>query len=206
MSVSVLSAKEIGQLEKFYRRNLVNSISGFKSANLIGTADENSTTNLAIFSSIHHIGANPPLLGFNVRPASVPRHTYENILQTGYFTINHVTADFYEKAHHTSARYDKKDSEIDAAGLTPEYSAVHPAPYVQESPVKLGMQLEEIHKIKANSTTLVVGRIIELIIPDSVIRPDGTVRLEKLGVVTVSGLDTYHSTHELASLPYAKPS
>jgi len=203
--MSRLEEKNIYDLEKFYRRNLINSLSGFKSANLIGTMSANHVPNLAIFTSVHYIGANPPLLGFNVRPATVPRHTYENILSNGFFTINHISENHYKQAHEASARYRKDISEFDMVGLTPEYSSTHPAPYVEESPVKIGLQLEEFHKIKANSTTLVVGKIIELIIPDRIIRPDGTVRLEKLGVVTVSGLDTYHSTNELAKLPYAKP-
>ena len=203
--MSRLEEKDISNLEKFYRKNLINSLSGYKSANLIGTVSANQVPNLAVFTSVHHIGANPPLFGFNVRPATVPRHTYENILNNSFFTINHIDENHYKQAHEASARYRKDVSEFDMVGLTPEYSSTHPAPYVEESAVKIGLQLEEFHKIKANNTTLVVGRIIELIIPDRFIRPDGTVRLEKLGVVTVSGLDTYHSTHELAKLPYAKP-
>ena len=55
---------QIEKLEKIYRVNLMNSCSGYKSANLIGTISNNGQYNLAVFSSIVHLGSNPPLLGF----------------------------------------------------------------------------------------------------------------------------------------------
>ena len=51
-------------------------------------------TNLAIFSQIFHIGANPPLVGILVRPDSVDRHTLRNIRETSWFTINHIQESF----------------------------------------------------------------------------------------------------------------
>ena len=62
--------EEIEDLEKIYRVNLINSCSGYKAANLIGTVSENNN-NLAIFSSLVHLGSNPPLLGFFLRPTAV---------------------------------------------------------------------------------------------------------------------------------------
>ena len=75
-----LNQEQIEELEKIYRINLINSCSGYKSANLIGTVSKKGEENLAIFSSITHLGSNPPLLGFFLRPTEiVPRHTYLNI-------------------------------------------------------------------------------------------------------------------------------
>ena len=70
--------KELGELEKLKRVNLINTVSGYKPANLIGTISAAKQTNLAIFSSVVHLGTNPPLFGFITRPTmEVPRHTYE---------------------------------------------------------------------------------------------------------------------------------
>ena len=107
----------ISDLENRYRAHLINSLSGFKSANLVGTQDCNGQTNLAIVSSVFHLGAHPPLVGMIIRPHSVPRHTLENLLATKHYTINHVNKDIYDKAHQTSARYDKDESEFDATAL-----------------------------------------------------------------------------------------
>src|SRR3989339_511503 len=85
-------------LEQRYRAALVNSLSGFKSVALIGTANSSKQTNLAIFNSLIHIGANPPYIGFISRPDSVDRHTLSNIMETGYYTINHINEDIFKQA------------------------------------------------------------------------------------------------------------
>jgi len=192
-------------LEKHYRTNLVNSLTGFKSANLIGTISAEGKTNLAIFSSVIHVGANPLMMGFLMRPVSVERHTYTNIKETGYFTINHINKKIFKQAHQTSARYEKDISEFDACGLTPEYSETIKAPYVKESEIKIGLKFVEEQEIKANGTIFIVGEIVEIILPNDVVAKDGYVDIEKAGTIAISGLDSYHDTKRIARLAYAKP-
>ncbi|MEZ4827287.1 MAG: flavin reductase family protein [Bacteroidia bacterium] len=201
----ILYERDILAMEKQFRTELINSISGFKSAVLIGTANAAGNTNLAIFSSFIHIGSNPPLFGFITRPTSVPRHTYQNIKATGYFTANHIHEEILLPAHQTSARYDENTSEFDATGLTPWYSSIFPAPYVKESHVKLGLTFAEEHPIEANGTILIIGRLVEVRLPEVAIAEDGLVRLEKAGSLAISGLDVYHSPRKIARLSYAKP-
>jgi flavin reductase (DIM6/NTAB) family NADH-FMN oxidoreductase RutF len=191
--------------EKPYRTNFVNSVSGFKSANLIGTISKEGKTNLAIFSSVIHVGANPPALGFLMRPVSVERHTYTNIKETNHFTINHINKEIFKQAHQTSARYDKDVSEFDACGLTTEYSEIIKAPYVKESKIKIGLKFVEEQEIKFNGTVFIVGEIVELILPEEIISKDGYVDIEKAGTIAISGLDNYHATKLIARLAYAKP-
>lgn len=139
-----------------------------------------------------------------MRPHVVPRHTIENIEATHHFTINHVREEIYEQAHQTSARYPKEVSEFAATGLHEEYSPVHPAPYVSESTIKIGLRFVERHQIMANATQLIIGEIIELSVPRIGLKEDGFVELEVVGTLTVSGLDSYHKTQSLGRLPYAK--
>ena len=196
---------EIVALPKRYRTNLINSLSGFKSGNLIGTISPNGQENLAIFTSVVHLGANPALMGFIMRPVSVPRHTYENIIETGSFTINHIATNFYKKAHQTAARYDRERSEFLEVGLTPFYTEHIKAPYVQESKVKIGLSFVEKLEIKANGTQMIIGAIEEILVPPELILSDGYLDLEKAETVAVSCLDGYHRTEQLARLTYAKP-
>ncbi len=201
----ITTKDDILHFEKLYRTNFVNSLSGFKSANLIGTISKEGKTNLAIFSSAIHVGANPPLIGILVRPASVPRHTYTNIKETNFFTINHINKDIFKKAHQTAARYYKDVSEFDECGFTPEYSDTIKAPYVKESKIKIGCRFVEEHEIKFNGTIFIVGEILEVIVPDDVVDEDGFVDIEKAETVAISGLDSYHETKRIARLSYAKP-
>ena len=200
-----ITNENILAFEKPYRTNFVNSVSGFKSANLIGTISKEGKTNLAIFSSVIHVGANPPLMGFLMRPISVERHTYTNIKETGCFTINLINKEIYKQAHQTSARYDKDVSEFDACGLTPEYSEIIKAPYVKESNIKIGLKFVEEQEIKFNGTIFIVGEIIEVILLDDVVSKDGYVDIESAGTIAISGLDSYHETKRIARLAYAKP-
>ncbi|MCG8387197.1 MAG: flavin reductase family protein [Cytophagales bacterium] len=200
-----LRTDELDQMERLYRNNLINSISGFKSANLLGSVDENGRANLAIFSSVTHFGSNPPLLGFVVRPPVVPRHTYENLKSTGYFTINHVHRDHIIRAHQTSAKYDQSVDEFEQCGFVKEMSDLHPVPYVRRAPIKIGLSFEEEYPVKANGTILVLGKIIELKALPSVIKEDGFVDLAEAGSVTINGLDSYLLPEKLARFTYARP-
>jgi flavin reductase (DIM6/NTAB) family NADH-FMN oxidoreductase RutF len=200
-----ITKKEIINFEKHYRTNFVNSLTGFKSANLIGTISKEGKTNLAIFNSVIHVGANPPLMGLLMRPVSVERHTYNNIKEINFFTINHINQEIFKQAHQTSARYDKDVSEFDECGLTPEYSEIIKAPYVKESKIKIGLKFVEEQKIKFNGTIFIVGEIVEIILPDHVVAKDGYVDIEKAGTIAISGLDNYHDTKSIARLSYAKP-
>ena len=196
---------ELMSMEQRKRAHLINSVGGFKSICLIGTTDNAGQTNLAIFSSIVHIGANPPLICFIVRPDSVDRHTLHNIEATGHYTINHIQENFYKAAHQTSARYPREQSEFEACGLHPLYRDQFLAPYVQESTLQMGLQLRQIIKIELNNTLLIIGEIQHLYLDQSAIADDGFVDLEKLGSITCSGLDSYHRTSKISRLSYAKP-
>ncbi len=196
---------ELLAMEQRKRAHLINSVGGFKSACLIGTTNNLGNTNLAIFSSVVHIGANPPLICFIMRPDSVERHTLSNILETGVYTINHVNQNIYKKAHQTSARYPKDISEFDAAGLTKEYKAGCKAPFVKESVIQLEVEFKERIKLTINNTIMIIGEIKELYFPGDCLCEDGYLDIEKAGTISCTGLDSYHTTRRLERLNYAKP-
>ena len=202
---TTLNFVQLMDMEQRKRAKFINSISGFRSVALIGTTDTQGQTNLAIFSSIVHIGSNPPLLSFIMRPDSVERHTLTNILDTGFYTINHINADMYEKAHQTSARYPKSVSEFDAAQLTPVFKNDFVAPFVAESQIQIGMEFRERIEININQTSMIIGEIKFVHYPTSCLLEDGFIDIEKAGTITSTGLDSYHTTQVLKRLEYAKP-
>jgi len=96
------SNDDINELEKRYRANFINSVTGYKSANLLGTISSDGIENLAIFSSVVHLGSDPALLGFITRPTGeIPRHTFENILENKQYTINHIPNTITKQKMHT---------------------------------------------------------------------------------------------------------
>lgn len=192
-------------MEQRKRAHLINSAGGYKSVCLIGTADNLGNTNLAIFSSLVHIGANPPLISFIMRPDSVERHTLDNIVATGCYTINHVNEYIYKQAHQTSARYAKNISEFDATGLVREYKNDFKAPFVKESIIQLAVVFKERINLTINNTIMIIGEINQLYFPHDCLGEDGYLDIEKAGTIACTGLDSYHTTQRLQRLAYAKP-
>jgi len=199
------STADIRNLERFYGANLINSITGYKPTNLIGTYSEGGIPNLALFTSVVHLGADPPLLGMVQRPVGEFSHTYKNIIKNGYYTINHVHEKFIAKAHYTSAKFDIDISEFDECGLTEEVYPEFQAPFVIESKIKMGMKFIREIPIEENNTIFILGKIEHLFVQESAILNDGNVDLNKVYDVCTSGLGTYHKVTKLKTFPYAKP-
>jgi flavin reductase (DIM6/NTAB) family NADH-FMN oxidoreductase RutF len=188
------------------RANLINCASGLKPAHLIGSVSAAGAVNLAIFNSIFHLGASPPLLGFVLRPTGdVPRHTYENLKETGVYTINHVHRPFAERAHYTSAKFERGVSEFDACGLTEQYVENFAAPFVAESRIKMGLRFVEELPVRLNGTIIVVGEIEQLIADDDALLENGSLDLGAVADVSTAGLDTYFGAVKIATYPYARP-
>ena len=197
--------EQIMNMEKQERVHFANSLGGFKSVGLIGTQNKTGQTNLAIVDSILHIGSNPPLFGMIFRPGVVERHTLENILETGFYTINHINENIYKQAHQTSARYDREISEFEVTALSSEYKNDFFAPFVKESHIQLAMEYKEKIEIHVNNTVLIIGEVKEVYFPEDCLQKDGFLDIEKAASITCSGLDSYHKTIKIDRLSYAKP-
>ncbi len=192
-------------MQQRYRAMFINSLSGFKSANLVGTVNSDGVENLAIVSSVFHIGADPALMGMITRPRTVRRDTVENIKSSGFYTFNHVSSEMVHAAHQCSASYAENINEFTETGLTASYEAGFPAPFVAQSRLRVGLQLEEIQLLEVNQTELIIGKVVLIQTDQDAIEPDGSIDIEKLDTVAISGLDRYHNTQKITRLTYAKP-
>lgn len=200
-----LSKAKIDELSYLYKINLMNSISGYKPANLIATKSEDGIANVAVFSSVVHYGSSPAILGFVLRPTTVARNTYDNIKKTGYYTINSINENIIEDAHHTSAKYPSGISEFDKTDLTEEYKDDFYAPFVAESPLKIGLKFLEEYHIKANGTILVLGEVTDLYFKDEMLSEDGFLNLSEEKIAAINGLDTYSISGKQKRLSYQRP-
>lgn len=203
--MKILTSDDIEAQDKRFRTTFINSLSGFKSVQLLGTVDQSGKTNLAIFNSIFHVGANPPYLGLVVRPDGPEHDTLKNIQQSGEYTLNNVQESYYQRAHQTSARYLSGESEFEACGFSPEFMEGFKAPFVKEASIKIGLKLKEILPVSTNGTTIVIGEIAYIQLPENCLSADGYVDLELAGSITCAGLDSYHRTEKIGRLAYAKP-
>jgi flavin reductase (DIM6/NTAB) family NADH-FMN oxidoreductase RutF len=192
--------------ERFYRANFINSLTGFKSASLIGTVNAQGVPNLGIFSSIVHIGSDPALIGFINRPIAAAPHTLANIKANRLYTVNHIHPSFLAQAHQTSAKYPDEVNEFTEVGLTEEYLEGVKVPFVKESPIKYLLSLKEIVPIILNATFLVIGQL-EKVMMDPSLQPtaDGFLELDQAGSICSNGLDAYYTTELVDRYDYARP-
>jgi flavin reductase (DIM6/NTAB) family NADH-FMN oxidoreductase RutF len=200
-----ITREQISAMEKYYRINLINGLLGYKSLNLLGTVNADGITNLCIISSAFHLGANPALIGMVIRPERAHNDTLANIKSTGQYTLNNVLPEWYMQAHQTSASYASGVSEFDTCGFKPQYIDGFKAPFVEESSVRIGLELREIINVQLNGTTIVVGEIVQILADDAIITEDGTIDHAEAETMTVAGLDTYFLPQAVGRLAYAKP-
>ena len=201
------SKDDIEQMPRIKRLNIINSITGIKPAKLIGSIDLKGNTNLAIFSSVVHLGSNPALLGFILRPQEkVRRHSYENIIDLGVYTLNQLPNNMTLEGHYTSAKFEKNISEFDKCNFTPEYLKNFNAPFVKESHLKIGLKYVESIPIPSNGTIMIVGKVEQIHVEESALTKEGYINLEKTNSTGISGLNSYYKLQKIDSYPYARPS
>ncbi len=201
----IFKKEDIEKLEQQYRTVFINSLAGFRQAVLVGSKSEDGNANLAIFNSLIHLGANPALFGLINRPSIVQRDTLQNILETKEYTLNYIQASQYEKAHQTSARYDKGISEFEKVGFNELYHPSCSAPFVKEAVVKMAMKFEDSIPIPLNDTILIVGSVKQVDIDDAMVGEDGFINLSASEVLISQGLDAYFVSKAIGRMPYAKP-
>lgn len=203
MALLRLDKPQIEQLEKVQRLNLINSCTGYKSANLIASISNTGKSNVAIFSSVTHLGSDPALIGIIIRPSSTPRNTYSNIKEYGYFSINHIYTDIIEEAHQSSANYPPEESEFDHTNLEAVYHGGCPVPFVKGSPVKLLCKYVNEYLIQENGCLHVIASIESIFYEEELLDSSHHLQLEKGKVVSISGLKAYCFPQLLMELPKA---
>jgi flavin reductase (DIM6/NTAB) family NADH-FMN oxidoreductase RutF len=191
-------------MSRFYRANLVNCLTGYKPAVLVGTANAEKQSNLALFSNIFHVGADPALLGYVQRPVGQSGDSFRNIETTGVYTFNLVPAQLLEQAHYTSARFDPNVSEFEACRIQPQWIEGFAAPFVADSPVKIGLTLADIIPYDRNGTRFVIGQVQHILVDEHIIEADGNLNLAQASVLCSVGLEQYGQPSTLRKMPYAK--
>lgn len=195
---------DLKALDRKYRLNLINSITGIKPANLVGTRSKNNEDNVAIFSSLVHIGSNPAHLGLVIRSQMHGlKDTYSNITETGYYTINQISENFIKKAHYTSAKIAKEHSEFDMMKLEREFKECFWAPFVACSFLKIGMKLIEAISLP-NGCFFIVGEILLVQVPGESVNEKGQINLAQFNAVGIGGLNTYYRLEKIADYPYVR--
>tara|TARA_B110000014_G_scaffold219201_1_gene174623 strand:- start:347 stop:1015 length:669 start_codon:yes stop_codon:yes gene_type:complete len=198
-----ISNNSFEELDLRFRSNLINSIVGIKQASLVGTINSNNLTNLAIFSSVVHLGSNPALIGLFTRPITTPpKQTLNNIISEGSFTINHVNKNIISRSHCTAFKFSANESEFAECGLTEKFIENFRAPFVKESQASIGLNYIRHFDIKENGVIMIIGSLSHLIVNDDHVQKNGEVDMMLLDSIGVAGNNTYYEFLKHKSLNY----
>tara|TARA_R110002012_G_scaffold312438_3_gene523181 strand:- start:357 stop:1010 length:654 start_codon:yes stop_codon:yes gene_type:complete len=200
-----ISHKDIENYDRFYRGNLINSVTGFKSANLLATRSIDDIDNVAIFSSVTHLGSNPAMFSFVQRPLGHGvGHTYQNLKATGKITLNHVNMNLVDRSHQSSAKYDEQVSEFNELGIELLRRNDFIAPFVSEATIQVAAEYVNEYPIKENNCILVICKITDIFIQPDILHQDGWLDISKAGSVAINGLDGYAVAKTRKRLSYAQ--
>ena len=199
----IFNKTEILNLDRFYRANLINSIVGIKQASLIGTVSDKSISNLALFSSVVHLGSNPQLVAMFSRPnTDTPKQTLKNIIDSNAYTINHVNSKILHRSHATSKKFSPSESEFTQCNLEECYIEDFQAPFVKECNIGVGVSYKRHFTIDENGVVMIIGEIDKIIVDEQFISETGEVLLSSLDSIGVAGNNSYYSLKTLSSLEY----
>jgi flavin reductase (DIM6/NTAB) family NADH-FMN oxidoreductase RutF len=199
--IKTLSSEEIANLDRSYRRDFINRITGAKAAWILGSFHPDFGENLALFSSVVHVGANPPLIGIVFRPSLNRLHSLRNISETKLFSLNSLPFSLHKEMHSASANWDEDVNDFQICGLQKVAGLDHPIPLIKEATVRMLLEPKEKIRIQSNSTHFLVSEIKKIEIGYS--RLDSEELPLPDGLTYVSGLDLYCNVESVESMPYA---
>jgi len=141
----------------------------------VSTVSKEGVRNLAPFSFLTAVSANPPVICFSpmIRGTDgAKKDTLRNIEATGEFVINVVSEDFAQAMNLCSGEYPPEVDEFALSKLTPVASeAVKPA-RVAEARVQMECTLLEVVHISAKPLggSLVLGKIVRIHVDDAIVQ------------------------------------
>ena len=108
-----------------------------------------------------------------------------------------------EKGHYTSAKTDTKISEFDIVGLKEIYISKFKAPYVEESPIKVGLYMKEEIPL-FNDCIMIIGEVQQIILDNGyqTLKENGLIDFDYYGLVGVDGAHTYYTLKSKESHDY----
>ena len=118
---------------------------------LVSTVDaESGVVNVAPFSFFNMVSFDPPIL--MIAPVRAgdggKKDTLRNIEQSGEFVVNVMSEHFVEAANHCSGNFLPEESELEAAGLTPQPSVTVKPPRIADAYVSIECRLRKIDQVR----------------------------------------------------------
>lgn len=176
---------------------------------LVATQDREGRVNLSPFSFFNAFGANPPVIV--VSPAyrgkdGTPKHSFENIRDTGEFTVSAVSHSMVEQISLASSDYERGVDEFRKAGFGKLSSTIVAPPGVADSPFIMECRL--LHHFdtgtKPGSGNLMIAEVVMFHVRESAFEGD-RIDPRRLDLVARMGYNWYCRANGAALFELPKP-
>lgn len=122
--------------------------------------------NAAPFSFFNVVSSDPPIVALGIGPRGGQwKDSSRNILDTGEFVINVVSAELADAMNHTSLDYDASVNELARAGLTTQASLLVAPPRIAQSPAALECKVWQVIEA-APHRVIVLARVVGMYLRD----------------------------------------
>ncbi|WP_144637512.1 flavin reductase family protein [Bordetella genomosp. 13] len=129
--------------------------------------------NAAPFSFFNVVSSDPPIIALGVGPRGGQlKDTSRNILDTGEFVVNAVSAELAEAMNHTSLDYVAGVDELVRAGLCTAPSLKVAPPRIAQSPAALECRTWQVIEA-APQRVIVLARVVAMYLRDEALAPTG---------------------------------
>jgi flavin reductase (DIM6/NTAB) family NADH-FMN oxidoreductase RutF len=112
--------------------------------------------NIITIAWIGIVSATPPTVGISIKKS---RYSLEKIRESGEFTVNIPSADYFQKVDYCGLITGRKRNKFKDTGFTPIKSIKIDAPIIEECPYN--MECKILHEIDVGGWVLILGEILE---------------------------------------------
>lgn len=144
------------------------------------TTNEDGSHNLAPFSYFNAVASNPPLVMISLgkKPDGSPKDTRVNIEQRRHFVIHLPHRDLLDPMNESAITLPAGVSELDHLGLKTETFPGSPVPRIEGTRIAYACELYEIHEIGATPQTMILGKVNQIYVDDTIVTPDSKGRFK----------------------------
>ena len=115
----------------------------------------------------------PPTVGISIKKS---RYTLEKIRESGEFTVNIPSADYFEKVDYCGLTTGRKRNKFKDTGFTPIESSKIGTPMIEECPYN--MECKVFNEIDMSDWVLILGEILETHIDEDMFDLSKTAKID----------------------------
>lgn len=162
------------------------------------TCRDQGTDNIITIAWTGTICTNPPMTYISVRPE---RHSYEMIKNSREFVINLTTKELARATDFCGVRSGRDLDKFQETGLTKGEAQVVSAPIIEESPVHIECQVDEI--LPLGSHHMFTAKVVNIMVDDIYMEENGRFALEKTNPLVYSHGGYFESGKQLGTFGYS---